>query len=174
MTTIESPCIVSLTWTLDDAQGQRLDELTEPVDFLHGGDDLLPRVEEVLTGQSIGFETTVHLEPEQAFGDYRSELVCFEDRKLFPDTLEAGMTFDGLPEGCRTPNMPRDRIYAITEIYPEHVVLDGNHPLAGLALRINLHVHDIREATAQEIAAGSVSEAAVSVLQVAATPPGIH
>ena len=47
--------------------------------------------------------------------------------------IEPGMQFDGLPEGCATPGMPQDAIYTVTEVYPNHVVLDGNHPLAGMA-----------------------------------------
>jgi FKBP-type peptidyl-prolyl cis-trans isomerase SlyD len=58
------------------------------------------------------------------------------DRKLFPEQLETGMAFEGLPEGAVTPDMPDDTIYVVTEIYPSHVVLDGNHPLAGMALRL--------------------------------------
>ena len=50
----------------------------------------------------IGFEAELHLEPEHAFGDYDSSLVCFEQRSLFPETLEAGMQFEGLPEGAIT------------------------------------------------------------------------
>jgi FKBP-type peptidyl-prolyl cis-trans isomerase SlyD len=38
-------------------------------------------------------------------------------------------------------------LYTVTEIYPEHVVLDGNHPLAGIALRLSLKVESVREAT---------------------------
>ena len=43
--------------------------------------------------------------------------------------------------------MPADVIYIVTEIYPSHVVLDGNHPLAGMALRLHLKVRDVREAS---------------------------
>lgn len=172
---IQSPCVVSLSWTLDDAQGQRLDELKQPVEFFFGGDDLLARVEEALLDKEEGFEMTVHLEPEHAFGEYDSALVCFEKRELFPDNIEVGMQFEGLPEGATTPDMPADRIYAVTEVYPEHVVLDGNHPLAGLALRLNLHVHDVREATDEEIEARSVSAGTpMSLINVSPAAPGIH
>jgi FKBP-type peptidyl-prolyl cis-trans isomerase SlyD len=78
----------------------------------------------------------LHLEPEHAFGDYRPELVCFEDRKLFPAQLEDRHGLRGPARGRVTPDMPADAIYTVTEIYPEHVVLDGNHPLAGMALRL--------------------------------------
>jgi len=101
----------------------------------------------------------VQLEPEHAFGEYDAELVCFEPRALFPQTLEAGMRFEGLPEGSTTQGMPPDHIYTVTEIYPEHVVLDGNHPLAGIALRISLKVLEVRVASEEEIEAGSVNAA---------------
>ena len=164
---ITSPCVVSLTWRLNDAQGNLLDELSEPVEFLVGGDDLLPKVEEALIGQTTGFEAHLHLEPEHAFGDYRSDLVCFEERSLFPEVLDPGMQFEGLPEGATTTGMPTDTIYTVTEVYPSHVVLDGNHPLAGIALRLNLQVKAVREATAEEINAGSVTADAFGVLAVA-------
>ena len=161
---ITDPCVVSLVWTLSDAQGQAIDELDEPMEFFFGGDDLLPKLEEALQGQQTGFEAALHLEPEHAFGDYHAELVCFEDRALFPDGIEEGMQFDGLPEGAVTKDMPPSLIYTITEIYPEHVVLDGNHPLAGMALRLAVQVKAVREATEDEIAAQSVDEGAVSIL----------
>ena len=153
---IQSPCVVSLTWKLADAQNQPLDELAEPVEFFYGGDDLLAKVEEALAGHEPGAELRLHLEPEEAFGDYRSELVCFEDRKLFPEQLETGMAFEGLPAGAVTPGMPAELVYLVTEIYPSHVVLDGNHPLAGMALRLTIKVVDVRAASEAEISAGSV------------------
>jgi FKBP-type peptidyl-prolyl cis-trans isomerase SlyD len=144
-----------------------MDELAEPVEFFFGGDDLLPKVEEALAGHAVGDEVRLHLKPEHAFGDYDTALVCFEDRALFPDNVEAGMAFEGLPEGATTTGMPDDRVYTVTEVYPEHVVLDGNHPLAGMALRLHIKVRDVREATADEIEARSVGTPEVSVLPVA-------
>ncbi len=90
---ITSPCVVTLIWTLTDAQGQLIDELDEPVEFFYGGSDLLPKVEEVLADQEPGFETQLQLEPEQAFGEYNAELVCYEERSLFPGEVEPGMQF---------------------------------------------------------------------------------
>jgi FKBP-type peptidyl-prolyl cis-trans isomerase SlyD len=167
---IIAPCVVTLTWTLSDAQGQLIDELTDPVDFFFGGDDLLPKVEEALAGQSAGFEAALHLEPEHAFGEYDADLLCYEARDLFPEEVEPGMRFEGLPAGATTPDMPDDMIYTVTDVYPEHVVLDANHPLAGMALRIALKVLEVRAATEEEVASGSVSESPLSLLQ--GVPPG--
>jgi FKBP-type peptidyl-prolyl cis-trans isomerase SlyD len=172
---IAAPSVVTLTWILQDAQGQPLDELKEPIEFFFGGDDLLAKVEEVLDGQEAGFEATLHLEPEHAFGDYDAAKVCYEDRALFPADLSEGMQLEGLPPGARTPNMPADAIYTVTEIYPSHVVLDGNHPLAGMGLRLQLRVHDVREATDEEIEQRSVGSGdLLSVLDAAPDTPRLH
>jgi FKBP-type peptidyl-prolyl cis-trans isomerase SlyD len=169
---ISAPCVVSLTWKLTDGQNRPIDELADPVEFFYGGDDLLPKVEEALAGHAEGDELQLHLEPEQAFGDYRAELVCFEDRKLFPEKLETGMAFEGLPAGHTTPDMPADAIYIVTEIYPSHVVLDGNHPLAGMSLRLDLKVRAVREATAAETEARSVGGSPITVLGSGTPPAG--
>jgi len=171
---ITSPCVVTLVWTLTDAQGQLIDELDEPVEFFYGGSDLLPRVEEALADQAPGFETELHLEPEYAFGDYNAELVCYEERSLFPEQVEPGMQFEGLPQGASTAGMPDDLIYTVTEVYASHVVLDANHPLAGIALRIKLKVLDVREATVEEVGAGSVGDSPLAVLDRAPPDEPLH
>ena len=171
---IAAPCVVSLTWHLADAQGEEIDELAHPVEFFYGGDDLLAKVEEALAGQETGYETTLHLEPEHAFGDYDPELVFFEDRRGLPEGIEVGMQFDGPPPGAKTPGLSKEAIYNVTEVYPDHVVLDGNHPLAGIALRLQLVVRDVRAATEDEIEAGSVAGSAVSVLGAAAPDTRLH
>jgi len=127
---ITPQCVVALTWTLKDTLGEVLDELDEPLEFLLGGQDLLVKIEEYLKGHEAGDALAFQLEPEQAFGDYDENLVFLEPRVLFPAELEEGMTIDGatLPMDASS-DTPKNNIYTITEIYPEHIVLDGNHPL---------------------------------------------
>ena len=150
-------CVVGLTWTLKDTLGDVLDKLDEPVEFLLGGNDLLAAIEETLQGRAEADALELHLEPENAFGDYDEKLVFLEPRNIFPAELEEGMTFDGaaMPTGASA-QMPQDPIYTVTNIYPEHVVLDGNHPLAGIAIRLALKVESVRDASEQEIARGSL------------------
>jgi FKBP-type peptidyl-prolyl cis-trans isomerase SlyD len=161
---IQRPCVVTLTWRLEDTEGDLLDELDEPTEFLVGGYDLLATVEEALLGHEPGHRAHLHLEPEQAFGEYDPKLVCFESRELFETALEPGMIFEGLPEGAKTPDMPRDLFYSVSEVFPTHVVLDGNHPLAGMALRLQLQVLDVRAAEDHEVEAGRVGASLLSVL----------
>lgn len=152
---ISEQSVVSLTWTLKDTLGETLDVLDEPVDFLLGGNDLLDALEQALLGRSAGDALELQLEPEQAFGDYDDALLFLEPRHLFPDELEEGMGFEGLPAGCN-PAAPADRLYFVSDIYPDHVVMDANHPLAGIALRISLKVHAVREATLDEVGRGTL------------------
>jgi FKBP-type peptidyl-prolyl cis-trans isomerase SlyD len=147
-------CVVALTWTLKDTLGEVLDELAEPVDFLVGGDDLLAKIEEALQGHVAGDKLDLHLEPEEAFGDYDEKLVFLEERKLFPQELEEGMTFEQLPPGAKA-DAAKGTLYTVTDIYPDHVVIDGNHPLAGIAIRLSLKVEAVREATDEEKEAGT-------------------
>ena len=153
---ITEQCVVALTWTLKDTLGELLDALDEPVEFLVGGRDLLPSIERALQGHVAGDRLDLHLEPEDAFGDFDEQLIFLEARSAFPAGIEEGMTIEGtaLPAGCN-PDAPRQRLYTIAQLYPEHVVLDGNHPLAGIALRLKLRVEAIREATEEEIGRGS-------------------
>ena len=153
---ITQQCVVALTWTLKDTLGEELDVLDEPVEFLVGGHDLFAKIEAALQGHEPGAQLHLHLEPEEAFGDYNEQLVFLEPRGLFPADIEEGMSFDGsaLPAGT-SPHAPQDVLYTVAEIYPEHVVLDGNHPLAGIAIRLSLKVASVREATEEEIGRGT-------------------
>lgn len=152
---ITEQCVVSLSWTLQDTLGEALDTLEEPVEFLVGGTDLLAKIEEALQGYEPGDQVDLHLEPQDAFGDYDDRLLFLEPRHLFPEQLEEGMGFEGLPAGC-DPTAPKDRLYFVSDIYPDHVVMDANHPLAGIALRIHLKVHAVREAQEDEIGQGTL------------------
>ena len=67
---INQQCVVALTWTLKDTLGETLDVLDEPVEFLLGGHDLLPKIEAALQGHARGAKLHLQIEPEDAFGDF--------------------------------------------------------------------------------------------------------
>lgn len=171
---ITPQCVVALTWIMKDTLGEVLDELTEPVEFLVGGQDLLAKIDEALQGHEPGDLLDLHLEPEDAFGDYDENLVFLEPRRVFPAELEEGMTYEGLPPGATSENAPKNLLYTVTEIYPEHVVLDGNHPLAGIALRLHLKVENVREATDDEVGRGSAGAGFFKVLPQAPGSSTLH
>ncbi|MBC3862291.1 peptidylprolyl isomerase [Undibacterium jejuense] len=152
--------VVTARYKLTDAQDNLIEEGQEPMVYLHGGyDNIFPKIEEALEGQEVGFETTLQLNPEDAFGDYDAALVKVEPRSRFPSPLEVGMQFEGMPEDDEDSDESSEEeahIFTVTDIADDKVVLDGNHPLAGIALRFSLTVDDVRAATDEEIAHGHV------------------
>ena len=91
--------VVTVEYKLSDAQGDLIEEGREPMVYLHGGyENTLPKIEEALEGKEAGFEDTIQVEPEDAFGEYDPNLVKIEPRARLPEPLEVGMQFEGSPE----------------------------------------------------------------------------
>jgi FKBP-type peptidyl-prolyl cis-trans isomerase SlyD len=143
--------VVTLHYKLSDAQGNLIEESREPMVYLHGGyENTLPKIEEALEGKDVGYETTIQVEPDDAFGEYDASLVKIEPRNRLPEPLEVGMQFEGTPDGADSAE--GSLIFTVTDIADDKVVLDGNHPLAGMALRFDLNVAEVRAASEEEIA----------------------
>ena len=154
---IEKNTVVSLRYKLTDAQNNIIDEPDSPMVYLHGGyQGTFPKIEALLDGQDIGYEANIQLEPNEAFGDYDPELLKIEPRARFPEPLEVGMQFEGVPDVIDDADSESDSddeplIYTVTDVADNQVVLDGNHPLAGMALRFWVQVEDVRAASDEEI-----------------------
>ena len=145
--------VVTVNYKLSDAQNNVIEEGREPMVYLHGDyENTLPKIEEELDGKEPGYSSTIQVEPEDAFGDYDPALVKVEDRNRLPEPIEVGMQFEGMAEGADE----EPTIFTVTDIADDKVVLDGNHPLAGMALRFDLSVIDVRAATAEEVQHGHV------------------
>ncbi len=132
-------------------------------------------IEAALQGHEPGARVQLQIEPEQGFGDFNDQLLFLEPRSLFPEGTEEGMTFDGsaLPKGVNS-NIPKDAIYTVAEIYPDHLVLDGNHPLAGIAIRLDITVRSVREATEEEVGRGSAGTGFFKVSPMAPSNQTLH
>ncbi|MFA7504488.1 MAG: peptidylprolyl isomerase [Burkholderiaceae bacterium] len=138
---------VSLRYRLYDSTAQALEDHDRDETYLHGGfGHLFPKIEEILEGRRVGEHVSVYLEPEDAFGDYDAALLHIAERGRFPEALEVGMDFEGIPGGEAD-----DRIYTVTDIVGDTVVVDGNHPLAGIAVRFDLEITGVRPATDEEL-----------------------
>ena len=157
--------VVTVEFWIMSTDGEALDDSGGPVSFLYRGlDSLLPRLDDGLEGKTAGFEQTFHLEPEDAFGDYDPELLRVEPRSRFPEPLEVGMQFEGVPgdpDEDGTVVHPDDGearddalIFSFTDLTDDKVVLDANHPFAGMALRVRIKVLDVRPADPEEIEQG--------------------
>lgn len=148
--------VVTVNYKLSDAQDNLIEDGRQPMVYLHGDyENTLPKIEEELDGKVVGYANTIQIEPDDAFGEYDPALVKIEPRDRLPEPLEVGMQFEGMPDGDDADD-EAPMIFTVTDIADDKVVLDGNHPLAGMALRFSLTVTDVRAATDEEIAHGHV------------------
>jgi FKBP-type peptidyl-prolyl cis-trans isomerase SlyD len=146
--------VVTVNYKLSDAQDNLIEDGSQPMVYLHGDyENTLPKIEEELDGKEVGYSNTIQIEPDDAFGEYDPALVKVEPRNRLPEPLEVGMQFEGMPDGD---DSEEAMIFTVTDIADDKVVLDGNHPLAGIALRFQLSVAEVRAATEEEIAHGHV------------------
>ena len=144
---IEKDTAVTLSFKVSDTHGKLIEESADPTVYLHGGyGNTLPKIEEALEGKAIGYQTTLELQPEDAFGLRDEGLVQTIPKKQFPPGVKIGGQLEGRGEDGKT------IVFTVVKIKGDTVLLDGNHPLAGKALRFTLAVTDVRAASAEEIA----------------------
>jgi len=141
--------VVTLSYNVKDTDGNVIDSGAEPLVYLHGGyGGIFDRIEEAIQGKTTGDSLEIKLQPEDAFGEYDAGRIIIEPRNLFPEDIEVGTQFERGDED--------EGLYTITDITEDKVVVDGNHPLAGIALIFSCTVTDVREGTAEEISHGHV------------------
>lgn len=144
--------VVTLNYRVTDPDGNLIDDGKHPLVYIHGGyDGIFSRIEEELHGKDVGDRLEVKLQPEDAFGDYDASLVRVESLSMFPEGIEVGMQFERAAE-----DSDDEMVYTITDIEGDKVVVDGNHPLAGVALIFTCTIAEVRAATAEELEHGHV------------------
>jgi FKBP-type peptidyl-prolyl cis-trans isomerase SlyD len=146
--------VVTIHYELTDAEGNQLEKGDPVMSYIHGGyDGVFPMVEEALHGKTVGDAVSVRMEPDDAFGEYDENLMRVEPRDMFPATVAVGMQFEGGAEG----EDDEDYIlYTVTDVADDKVIVDGNHPLAGMTLLFKCTVKEVRQATEEELTHGHV------------------
>lgn len=148
---ITKDTVVTLRYKVAEADGRLIEESREPMVYLHGGyNNTLPKIEAALDGQAAGYDTTLLLQPEDAFGHRDESLKRVIPRSEFPPGVKVG----GQLEGRSDDGQPH--VFHVMKIKGQEVHLDGNHPLAGKTLKFQLKVTGVRAASAEEIAHGHV------------------
>ena len=144
---ITADTVVTLQYRVSDSNGKLIEQSKAPMVYLHGGyDNTLPRIEEALEGQEAGHEVTLNLQAVDAFGERDESLVRVIPKSEFPPGVKVG----GQLEGRTDDGTPH--VFHVMKIKGPEVHLDGNHPLAGKALKFQLKVTGVRAATGEEIA----------------------
>ena len=146
--------VVSMHYTLTDADGTVIDSSAgaEPLDYLHGAGNIIPGLESALIGKSEGQEAQVVVQPEDGYGEVVPELIQSVDRSAFEgvDEIEVGMAFHAQSADGQM------RQIEVRAIDGDEIIVDGNHPLAGVELHFDVKIVALRAATEEELAAGQV------------------
>jgi FKBP-type peptidyl-prolyl cis-trans isomerase SlyD len=144
--------VVVMQYTLRSDEGEVLDASTpdEPMAYLHGAENIVPGLENALTGKGVGFKGKVTVAPADGYGEREDEEPEAIPRKAFPPDMdiEAGMTF--MAEG---PNNEHAPIWVVA-VEGDKIIVDSQHPLAGKTLHFEVEVLAIRPATEDEMAHG--------------------
>ena len=144
---------VSIHYTLTNDDGEVLDSSIgdEALVYLHGGGNIISGLEKALHGKVAGDKFNVRIAPEDAYGELMEEMIQVISRDMFEgiDTIEVGMQFHAdVSSGAG--------VVTVINIEDDDITIDGNHPLAGLALTFDVEVIDVRAATEEEAAHGHI------------------
>lgn len=151
MSIIANDTVVQFNYTLTNSDGDVLDKSNgEPLAYLHGHHNIISGLESKMEGKSVGDKFTVTVAPEDAYGEYLAEAVQEVPRANFQgvENIEAGMQFQSQTDDGHV------MLVTVKDVNDDIVVVDGNHPLAGVTLTFDVEVVDVRKATADEIAHG--------------------
>lgn len=145
--------IVTLHYTLTDNEGRVIDKSEDgSFAYLHGSRNIIPGLENALEGKSAGEELSVSVTPEEAYGVRDESMLQQIPKNMFEDTSQIAV---GTQFQAQGPNGEM-LVVSVMEVAEEHVVVDGNHPLAGVELNFDVIIIDVRDASEEEIEHGHV------------------
>ena len=150
---IETHKVVTLHYTLTDEQGAIIDQSQDgSFVYMHGAQNIIPGLENELTGKKAGDELSVSVAPADAYGERNDELTQQVPKTMFADQSQIAV---GTQFHAQSPD-GQTLIVTVIDIGDDSVTVDGNHPLAGVQLNFDVKVIDVRDATPEEIDHGHV------------------
>jgi FKBP-type peptidyl-prolyl cis-trans isomerase SlyD len=145
--------VAIINYTLKDKDSNVMDESNDGTfTYLHGAKNLIPALEDALEGKEAGEKVNAVVEPEKAYGLRDETKIQRVPRKMFPPEQELQV---GMPFSSATPDGTAVNV-VITAIEELEVVIDGNHPLAGVELHFDIELIEVRDATTEELEHGHV------------------
>lgn len=146
--------VASFHYTLTDDAGVVIDRSAPdaPLSYQHGAGNIVPGLEKALAGRAAGDAVKAEVAPEEGYGPRHDGLVQQVPKSAFPDidAVAPGMQFE-----AQTAQGPM--VVTVTAIGDDTVIVDGNHPLAGVALHFDVTIAAVRDATDEERNDGHVA-----------------
>ena len=151
---IADNCVVSIHYTLTDDEGNVIDSSVggQPLTYLHGAENIIPGLENALTGHTAGTSLKLSVQPEDGYGPSDPELIQTFPKEAFSgiENIEEGMEFQAQAADGRI------QYVMVKHIGENEITVDGNHVLAGKVLHFDVTIEDVRAADEDEIAHGHV------------------
>ena len=150
---IENEKVVTLHYKLTDDKGEVIDQSNDgSFAYLQGAKNIIPGLEDALTGKNAGDKFDVTIAPEQGYGERNDAMLQEVPKEMFESgaDIQVGTQFHAQGPNGET------LVVTVVEVKDDKVVVDGNHPLAGVPLNFDVEVVDVRDATAEEIEHGHV------------------
>lgn len=150
--TVADGMVVEIHYTLTDDKGEVLDSSidSDPLPYLHGGDNIVPGLERAMNGRKIGDKFKADVSAEDGYGLPEGPGPQPVPRSSFPDDVEI---VPGMQFGAEDPSGEFIPLW-VTKVSKDKVFVDQNHPLAGVNLHFQVEVVSIRKATAEELEHG--------------------
>lgn len=142
--TVAEGKVVGIHYTIRDEQGAVLETSAQrgPTYYLPGTHNLAPGLERALAGSRPGDFVSVTLEPEEAYGKPRQDSERVVPDENVPDELDPSVG-----ERITLRTTERDAVSAwVKRVEDERLVVDLNHPYAGMRVRFDVFVESVRDA----------------------------
>lgn len=151
--TIKKDKLVTLTYRVSDENGDIIERIDMPIQYVHGRQsELIEKIEQALEGHREGDEVSVTLSPEEGFGPHLPELTFTDDIENVPPqfhSIGAEVEFQN--------DRGESKIFRVSKIEDGKLTVDGNHPFAGKTVTYHIHITGVRDATPEEMANGAPS-----------------
>jgi FKBP-type peptidyl-prolyl cis-trans isomerase SlyD len=137
------PMFYKFDYAIKNENGEEVDSSkgAEPLSFTVGDGSMIPGLEQALLGHEVGDKFTVHIEPDEAYGHHQRQLVKTISKEMIQTEAEEiikGMVF-------QVGSGDESQVVKVIEVEDDGIVVDGNHPLAGLTFNFDISVLEVRE-----------------------------
>lgn len=136
---IEKGKIVAVNYTGKFPNGEVFDssEGRDPLKFQVGSGQIIPGFESAILGKNIGDKVTININPQEAYGEVREDLIVKVPMGQMPGEVEVGQSLQAQADNGQAVNV------IVKEVNEDHVVIDGNHPLAGEELVFEIEILEV-------------------------------
>ena len=158
MDTIENDVVVEIIFTMKNNKGETVGKSTkaQPLSFIQGKQNIISGIEKAVAGKRVGDIFQTKISPKDGYGEYNKNLVQVVSKKEF------GMDTTSIKVGMQYQAQAQDNqmvIVTVTNIEGDNIELNGNDPLAGEVLDIDIEILTIRKATKKELEKGHLKVA---------------